>query len=509
MESKVSTGDKPKQPSAGFKNALIDMLNAHKRDAATRLKPPKQTPRDHNKVKIRNSTSEALRRGEVVEFSDFRFTQIQPDALWFTGSVPDLTNVGWGVTLKPIPEDEIGEVLVLGVTIAHVKIEDEDHEYAAREDGETVLKSQAAQGPVKILYKPTGGTPPEERECVVQLMDETGGDPPLLVSYTHLPSGYVASSTERRFYPKLCDEAWVIKSDGTHEQSSDRPYIVNMGDLPLYKGWAIVEKAYTDPDYGEVWAVVKVLSNSPRSGAMYDWLSPDNIGEWSLNPTEEVLLRTASNGGSAEEPGVGGDVRRWVFAYGGDIMLSHPGTYEVTFGARVILSSTDAPRNTETTSDASAGTAHTHTFFVPTSVNARIGVQQNFQPGVSSVGGTTINGDDSVLKIAVSIPNATYEAEKTFVFTNQFEPWHELFYTRLSLFFAVDDDVGYESSGTPTVVLQRAWMIVRPGQQDDADQGFGSGLNQYPSGRSGSFIWYGSTDSGDEPAFLDKDGAEI
>jgi hypothetical protein len=343
-------------------------------------------------------------------------------------------------------------------------------------------------------------------------MDASDAEPPKLVTYTHLPAGYTVDSTERRFYPKLCDSVWEIQSDGSHANTGERPYIVNMGDLPLYSagtGWATVAKMYTDPDFGEVYGVTQVHGESPYSGAMYDWLSPETAGDWTLSPTEEVLLRTASNGGTALDPGNSGDTRRWVFAYGGDIMLSHPGTYEVTFGASITLTTVDPPTNTETTSDASAGTSHTHTYIVPTAIRARIGVQQNFQPGVTVVGGTSINGDDSILYMPVSIPNTAYEAEKTFVFTNQSSPWHGLSYTRLSLYFAVDDNLGHDSSGTPSITLNRAWMIVRPGQRDNNAQGFGSGVNQYPNGRESTFVWYGSSDTGDEPVYIDKDGAEI
>lgn len=340
-----------------------------------------------------------------------------------------------------------------------------------------------------------------------------GGDDLRLVTFTHLPSAYNVSSTERRFYPQLCDSIWEIESDASHTNTGERIYVVNMGDLPLFGGtgggWATVAKAYTDPVFGEVWGVVQVLSEAPYSGAMYEWTAPETIGDWSLNPTEEVLLRIAGGGGNVETPENSGDTRRWVFGYGGDIMLSHPGTYEITVGARVTLSSTDAPRNNETTGAASAGTAHTHTYTVPTSVTARIGVQRNFEPGVSTIGsGSTVLGD-SELKIPVSIPNATYEAEKTCTFINQAEPFHGLSYTRLSLYFAVTDEAGYESSGTPEVTLSRAWLIVRPGQKAEEGQDFGNGVNQYPNGRDSIFVWYGSSDAGDEPPYIDKDGAEI
>ena len=152
---------------------IYDVVNDYKRRRQLgNQKPPPHTPRNYSKVKVKNVTGGDLRRGEIVEFTDFLLTELEQDYLWFEGSTPDLTKCGWGITLKPIPSTEIDEVLCLGVCIAYVNILDETHQYAVR-NASLVLQS-AATGPVKILHKPTGGTPPEERECVVQLMDEDG-----------------------------------------------------------------------------------------------------------------------------------------------------------------------------------------------------------------------------------------------------------------------------------------------------------------------------------------------
>lgn len=176
MERKVTSGQRVPRPSAMFHNDLVDLVNARLRSQLGKGEQPQHNPRNYNKVKVKNSTGGDLRRGEVVEFTDFLLTELEQDYLWFEGSEPDLTKCGWGVTLKPIPSTEIDEVLCIGVCIAYVNILDEDHQYANRAAGELVLQS-AATGPVKILHKPTGGTPPEERECVVQIMDENdGGD---------------------------------------------------------------------------------------------------------------------------------------------------------------------------------------------------------------------------------------------------------------------------------------------------------------------------------------------
>lgn len=162
---------------------MLACINDFKRkrqfgDASNR---PKHTPRNYSKVKIKNNTGGNLARGSVVEFGTFLLTEIETDYLWFNGEEPNLSRIGWGILERPIPAGDIDTCICLGIIPALVKIEDENHWYAAREAGETALKSQAAQGPVKILYKPTGGT---VRECVVQLMDE-GGDTTEIVEVHH------------------------------------------------------------------------------------------------------------------------------------------------------------------------------------------------------------------------------------------------------------------------------------------------------------------------------------
>jgi hypothetical protein len=184
------------------------------------------TPRNYSKVKVRNLTGGNLPRGSVVEFDDFLLAELEQDYLWFEGKTPNAERIGWGVTLKPIPSTEIDEVLCIGVCIAFVKIVDESHEYAERESGETVLRS-AATGPVKILHKPAGGTPPDERECVVQLMDEAA--PAIGIPFRNDSGETVPAYAVMR----ITGSATV---DGTEHLTIEKPsytfqrkYLVNLG----------------------------------------------------------------------------------------------------------------------------------------------------------------------------------------------------------------------------------------------------------------------------------------
>lgn len=102
--------------------------------------------------------------------------------------------------LDPADGSNIRECLVVGTCLARVNITNEGHKYADRVSGSRVPQS-AASGPVKILIKPTGSTPPEKRECLVQLMDEVGDIVDMIeVNDTGLSSGALTYPTAEHSY---------------------------------------------------------------------------------------------------------------------------------------------------------------------------------------------------------------------------------------------------------------------------------------------------------------------
>ena len=140
-----------------------------------------------SKVSAANYTSQQIYIGDVCEFDGNPFADIDPaerlpdprNDRWVKAVTPDTTRIGWGIALEPIvsaggADREGGSFLVLGACHARVVIEDEGHEYAERRDGFRTLFS-CSKGPVKILHKPAAvGALPEERCCLVQIMDEGG-----------------------------------------------------------------------------------------------------------------------------------------------------------------------------------------------------------------------------------------------------------------------------------------------------------------------------------------------
>jgi hypothetical protein len=127
---------------------------------------PRRIEADTNLVTVKNDSGAARRRGEVLEFTDLAFTNLDGGHGWLVGGEPALEN-GFGVLLNPIPDGKLGneDCQISGACIALVDVSDEGHQYAEVVAGEYVLQS-AASGPVRIVWKPSGTG---EKTCFVML----------------------------------------------------------------------------------------------------------------------------------------------------------------------------------------------------------------------------------------------------------------------------------------------------------------------------------------------------
>jgi hypothetical protein len=174
----------------------------------------KSAPADFAKVMAANYTGQQIYIGDVCEFDGNPFPDIDPaeqypdprNDRWVKAVTPNAERIGWGIALDPIisatgDDREAGWFLTVGVCHAIVKIVDNDHKYAEREAGEQVLRS-AAKGPVKILHKPAGGSLPERRLCLVQLMGE-GGDSVEIVEVYHQSTtdGRIVEANASGYHP--------------------------------------------------------------------------------------------------------------------------------------------------------------------------------------------------------------------------------------------------------------------------------------------------------------------
>ena len=112
----------------------------------------------------RNATGADLSWGEIVGI-DFDTPLISPDysafldALGLRGLMPtsaDHHSGGFGVTLDPIPDGEVGRVVVAGACRCKLSVTNAADNYADVTNNSKAYLTTGAGGPARILYKPTG-----------------------------------------------------------------------------------------------------------------------------------------------------------------------------------------------------------------------------------------------------------------------------------------------------------------------------------------------------------------
>jgi hypothetical protein len=163
MADRVSSGQ-PIPRSANLWNNIIGSANEY---ASRLLGQPSGTssqPNPTDVVKIKNSRGSHIRLGEVLEISGFLLTNVLRTSLWFEGSTPDATHP-FCIALQDIPIASIDRAQVSGACVAWVNVTNANHGYAQVTNGNVVLQS-SSDGPVRILYKPTGTG---EKMCAVLL----------------------------------------------------------------------------------------------------------------------------------------------------------------------------------------------------------------------------------------------------------------------------------------------------------------------------------------------------
>jgi len=419
---------------------------------------------------------------------------------------------------------EVVAAMVSGVTPCLLKVSATTDPYAEVEtdtaiDNRTRYLKTGSTGAAQVIFTPeqTG-----EHWGVIRMSNKPiSSSSPKIIRYAHLPAAFGGSSTtgisgsaavtngntnptNRKIFPKLWQNAYEMNSSGELIQSTDTGYVANLGSLPLNNGWGIATKlAGTTTNFGDVWAIFPDAP-SHYGTADFTWESEESSGDWTLEDGDAILLRAASYTGNTT-------TSLWAHRWGGDVMLTHPGVWEVTYGYRGYASEAFY---THTTSDASSGTAHTHTFKLPAGFTVEFGLHQNFQPGTSTVG--TISNSQHEMNHHHSWGNPynsnnhPQEYEKTAFVDFDSTPWHGQPHTRLSLFCKVTKDGSAEDDGNePRFVITRAWMSIRPAVGKGGVDFYGAGANQYPGGYDGvgdTFVWYGG---GSEPVYIDEDGAAI
>lgn len=116
---------------------------------------PIDAPTDPNRVKARNDTGSGLPAGRALEIGDKILTTIDRRSLWFAGTTPtpDPKKL-WGIAEQEIPSGEIGDLVISGVAVVRLVINDADHVFADVAASSTTLSS--AWHGMPIVWKPAG-----------------------------------------------------------------------------------------------------------------------------------------------------------------------------------------------------------------------------------------------------------------------------------------------------------------------------------------------------------------
>lgn len=169
-EGKGSSGAKFRPPPAAVWNNMIDAGRAW---ADSQLDSPGGPPtrsRPTDIIKIKNTSGDARRTGEVLKIEGKSLDTITAEHIWLMGVEPT-ADCYFGILKKPVADDGIEQLQVSGCCMALIDIQDVDHRRADIVAGEYVLQSSNS-GPIEILYalESTG-----EQTCVVRF-GGGGGD---------------------------------------------------------------------------------------------------------------------------------------------------------------------------------------------------------------------------------------------------------------------------------------------------------------------------------------------
>lgn len=328
-----------------------------------------------------------------------------------------------------------------------------------------------------------------------------------------IPDGETGATFQNiKLYPFDCEE-WRYSGERL-EKSGNTIKVANLGRLPSAMGAFY----WVAPIEGEdVFGLVAPLTRFDSPAAGYQW-GPPGLSGGEYRGTEQNTIRFVrtrpapmtdfmrQNGAFVVEPGTG------------DLFITHPGTYKITWGARLFHyadvgdgTPAGAYYQADTTSTVAGGTSHVHkttTFF---GLHCRLHLIENWVPGVDIT--TEWNSGDLDVSIAAGIyvppafPQSVAEGygERTRIRRYQADNAHGGLYTRLSLALEV---LGDSSNHTPPagklkIGCREAWMIISP--VEEIFGGSGTGIN-YAFADDGTYHWWGG---GPEPAGFDDKGLEL
>jgi hypothetical protein len=162
-EGKASPGKPFKPPKAEIWNSMIDAGNAFRNGQLSNGVPDRTRPRHTDIIKVKNNSGADRARGEILAFTNKAITDLSDEHIWLLGSA--ITECDYfGILKEPIANQDIGDCQVSGCCLATIDVVVASHTRAKVVAGQYLLES-SSDGPIDILYKPTGTG---ELECVVR-----------------------------------------------------------------------------------------------------------------------------------------------------------------------------------------------------------------------------------------------------------------------------------------------------------------------------------------------------
>ncbi len=148
---------------------ILDAAEHHAaRVAGGQATAPDAAFQSTGRIKLKNTSGAARRKGEILQVGDYRLTTIDRGKLWFAGNLHDGKDSPFAVLLEPIPDGEIGLAQIIGVCPALVTIGLSGQRFARpTESASDLLAGEAGLGPVRILHVESAGT--GEKQCLVDL----------------------------------------------------------------------------------------------------------------------------------------------------------------------------------------------------------------------------------------------------------------------------------------------------------------------------------------------------
>jgi len=171
-DGKASPGSPFKPPAARIWNNMIDAGRAWADGRLNRGAPGATRPRETDIIKLKNTSGELRRKGEILKVQGKAITDLTSESIWLLGVEPT-DECYFGILKRPVDMNGVEDTHVSGACMALVNIIDADHTRAEAVDGEFVLQSSDS-GPIEILYAPdeTG-----EQECAVRFSGSGGSRP--------------------------------------------------------------------------------------------------------------------------------------------------------------------------------------------------------------------------------------------------------------------------------------------------------------------------------------------